>query len=135
MKKVMVFGTFDLFHPGHQYFLNEAKKYGDYLVVVVARDETVKKVKNKVPIICEHERVSTIEECSSADKAVLGSLTDKYRVIKEEKPDVICLGYDQEFFIDKLSDKLIEFELKTEIVRLKSFKPDQYKSSLLACRL
>jgi len=43
------------------------------------------------------------------------------------------LGYDQEFFIENLGKKLQEFGLeKTKIIRLASFKPEQYKSSLLA---
>lgn len=45
MKKVMTFGTFDVFHPGHLYYLREAKKLGNYLVTVVARDETVLNIK------------------------------------------------------------------------------------------
>lgn len=44
-KIVMAFGTFDVFHPGHEYYLTQAKKYGDILIVVVARDKTVEKVK------------------------------------------------------------------------------------------
>ena len=47
MKKVLVFGTYDIFHKGHEYFLKESKKKGDYLIVVVARDSTVKKIKEK----------------------------------------------------------------------------------------
>jgi cytidyltransferase-like protein len=42
---VMVFGTFDGIHDGHRYFLNEAKKFGDKLVVAVAKDTTVKTLK------------------------------------------------------------------------------------------
>ena len=49
MKTVMCAGTFDTIHPGHLYFLSEAKKYGDKLIVVVARDETSEKMKGKKP--------------------------------------------------------------------------------------
>ena len=48
MKTVMAFGTFDLMHPGHEYFLRQAKKRGDYLIAVIARDSTVKKLKGKL---------------------------------------------------------------------------------------
>jgi FAD synthetase len=44
-KVVMTFGTFDMFHPGHRYYLSEARKEGDVLVVIVARDITVEKLK------------------------------------------------------------------------------------------
>jgi len=44
-KVVMTFGTFDMFHPGHRYYLSEARKYGDILIVVVALDATVERLK------------------------------------------------------------------------------------------
>jgi len=73
-----------------------------------------------------------IQESALADEVILGSLGDKYAIIKKRKPNVICLGYDQEFFIENLKSKLKEFGLiKTEIIRLKSYKPEIYKSSKL----
>ena len=45
MKKVMVFGTFDGLHEGHLDFFRQAREYGDYLIVAVARDVNVKKIK------------------------------------------------------------------------------------------
>jgi choline-phosphate cytidylyltransferase len=132
MKKVLVFGTFDIFHEGHRNFLKQAREYGDFLRVVVARDKTVSFVKKHETKDNEQIRKRNIEESGLADNVVLGSLGDKYEVIKEFQPDVICLGYDQEFFIEKLQEKLLEFGLeKTEIVRLKPYKPELYKSSLL----
>ena len=47
MVKVMATGTFDLLHMGHIYYLKEAKKLGDILSVVVARDSTVRKLKHE----------------------------------------------------------------------------------------
>ncbi|MEI6711388.1 MAG: adenylyltransferase/cytidyltransferase family protein [bacterium] len=41
----MTFGTFDRFHPGHEYYLREAKKLGDTLITIVARDNTVERIK------------------------------------------------------------------------------------------
>ncbi|GBE16442.1 glycerol-3-phosphate cytidylyltransferase [bacterium BMS3Abin15] len=132
MKKVMIFGTFDIFHPGHQSFLEQAKKCGDYLIVVVARDETVVKVKKQGTINNERKRLETIKKNELSDKVVMGSLGDKYEVLKKHKPDVICLGYDQKFFVDKLKDKLEEFKLNnTKIIKLKSYRPEIYKSSKL----
>lgn len=132
MKKVLVFGTFDIFHEGHRNFLKQARERADFLRVVVARDETVEKNKGHVTWNKEEVRKKKIEESGLADEVVLGSLGDKYEIIKEYQPDVICLGYDQEFFIEKLEDKLREFGLnKTKIFRLKPFKSEIYKSSLL----
>lgn len=130
MKKVMAFGTFDVFHKGHENFLKQAKKLGDYLIIVVARDKTVKHIKKQYPRNKEWERVRTLLESRMADEVVLGALKDKYEIIKKYKPDVIALGYDQEAFVDKLREKLLEYGLtKTKIVRLKPFHPERYKSS------
>lgn len=131
-KKVMVFGTFDIFHLGHRSFLRQAKENGDYLTVVVARDKTVKSVKKQDTKNKEQARLENVQKSMLADKVVLGSLGDKYEVIKKYKPDVICLGYDQKFFIKNLKSKLKDFGLvETEVVRLKSYKPEIYKSSKL----
>ena len=133
MKKVLVFGTFDIFHEGHRYFLSQAKKQGDFLRVVVARDKTVAQVKNKKSLNSEQQRLEKIKNSGLADEAVLGNLEDKYAVVKDYAPDVICLGYDQEFFIENLEKKLQEFGLeKTKIIRLDSHRHDVFKSSLLA---
>ncbi len=131
-KKVMVFGTFDIFHPGHRYFLREAKKLGDYLVVVVARDKTVEKVKKEKPYHNEEERKRVLEKSKIADKVILGNLGNKYKVIKDYRPDVIALGYDQKIFTDKLTEKLKELNLvDVKIKRLAAYQPYKYKSSLL----
>lgn len=129
--KMMVFGTFDIFHKGHKNFLQQARRYGDYLIVVVARDKTVAKIKNKLPQNNERARLQAIVKTGLADKVVLGNIKDKYKVIKKFKPDIICLGYDQKAFTEKLEGKLQEFVLsKTKIVRLKSYKAEEYKSSM-----
>ncbi len=45
----MVFGTFDRLHPGHVFFLKKARELGDYLIVVIARSETVEMLKRHAP--------------------------------------------------------------------------------------
>ena len=128
----MVFGTFDVFHKGHESFLRQAYYYGDFLVAVVARDETVAKVKKRRTKNNERKRLLVLKKSGLVDKAILGNLGDKYAVIKKYKPDVIALGYDQDVFVSELKNKLIEFKLdKTRLVRLKSYYPKKYKSSLL----
>ena len=129
MKKVLVFGTFDYLHDGHINFFKQAKKFGDYLVVLVAKDETVLDIKKNQTVFDEQTRLKKVEECGLADEVVLGSKGDKYEILKIIKPTVICLGYDQSAFVDKLEEKLKEFALSAEIVRLKSYKPEIYKSS------
>lgn len=130
MKKVLVFGTFDVFHPGHDFFLREAKRYGDLLYVVVARDKTVKLVKGKLPRFNENERLRILNSLIYVEKAVLGYEGDKYHIIEEIKPDIICLGYDQVHFIDRLEENLRKRRMTLRIIRIeKSYKPEIYKSS------
>ncbi|MFA6383592.1 MAG: adenylyltransferase/cytidyltransferase family protein [Parcubacteria group bacterium] len=130
--RVMVFGTFDIFHPGHRSFLRQAKKLGDYLIVVVARDKTVEITKKQKPINKEAIRVKIIKNSQLADKVILGGIGDKYAVIKKHRPDIICLGYDQKYFIDGLREELERSGLKkTKIIKLKSYRPEIYKTSKL----
>ena len=132
MKKVMVFGTFDIFHKGHINFLQQARRQGDFLIVVVARDETVAEIKKQKTRNKEQKRKRILENSHLADKIILGNLGDKYAVIKKYQPDIICLGYDQKVYVDKLKDKLQQFGMeKTRIKKLKHFHPEKYKSSLL----
>ncbi len=128
----MTFGTFDIFHPGHENFLKQAHQYGNYLIVVIARDKTIEKVKGNLPQNNETTRRQIIAESNLADKVILGNLEDKYEVIKKYQPEIICLGYDQKAFIENLEGKLKEFNLPdTKIVRLKPYYPEKYKSSKL----
>ena len=127
-KRVLAFGTFDGFHPGHRHYLAAAAGYGD-LTVVVARDSTVQKVKGRPPMRSEDERLRTLLEAGY--HAVLGSQGDKYAVLQVFKPEVICLGYDQVAFTDGLREACEKEGLACRIVRIDAFKPDVYKSSLL----
>jgi FAD synthetase len=127
--KVLTFGTFDIFHPGHLSYLKQAKEYGDELVIIVSRDETVKQVKGKYPRNSEEFRLNKIQELDFINKVRMGNLGDPYGIIKEEKPDIICLGYDQDSFTLDLEKKVKEFKLNTKIVRAQAYKPEKYKSS------
>jgi FAD synthetase len=131
MKKVMAFGTFDIFHPGHRSYLEQSKEAGDYLIVVVARDKTVLKIKKQRTANSEQKRLKNVKISSLADKVVLGNLKNKYAVVKKFQPDIIALGYDQKVDLKELEDKLKGFHLKTNIIRLKACKPEIYKSSKL----
>lgn len=130
-KKVMVFGTFDYFHAGHENFLEQAKMLGDFLIVIISRDKTVQKIKGEPPRFAETTRLETVKKNPNVDTAVLGDLSDHYKAIKKYRPDVIALGYDQHVFTLRLKKILIDAKLNTEIHRLKAYKPDIYKSSIM----
>jgi FAD synthetase len=127
----MVFGTFDLLHKGHEHFLREAAGMGDELVVVVARDSTVRSVKRRNPVESESERRVKLEKTGIASRVLLGSAGDKYGVIRKERPDIICLGYDQVPFTGGLEKFLRDNGLRTDVVRLGAHRPDVFKTSII----
>ncbi len=108
--------------------LKEAKEYGDYLVVVVARDNTVEKVKWRRPYNNQETRIKNVETLGLANKILLGYVDNKHRIVAEEKPQVVALGYDQKFFLDDLEKVLDD---SARIVRLSPYIPEKYKSSKL----
>ena len=121
MVKVMATGTFDLLHPGHIYYLKEAKKLGDKLAVVVATDATVRRLKHE-PINPEEIRLSLIKELKIVDEAYLGHEDDMYEVAKEINPDIIALGFDQIHDENKIKSELKKRKINAKVVRLTEFK-------------
>lgn len=120
MVKVMATGTFDLLHMGHIYYLKEAKKLGDKLVVVIARDSTVRRLKHE-PVTPEEMRLNLIKELKMVDEAVLGHKDDMYEVLKEIKPDIIALGYDQIHDEKKIKQELKKRKIEAKVVRLPKY--------------
>jgi cytidyltransferase-like protein len=92
---VLTGGVFDILHPGHIYTLEQAKKYGDILVVVIATDETVKKTKKRSPLHNQKTRLKLVSSLSIVDLAIPGKKNWKH-VLKQVSPDVVVFGYDQE---------------------------------------
>lgn len=120
MVKVMATGVFDILHLGHLYFLKEAKKLGDELVVVVATDKTAEKLKHN-PITSQDMRVQMVGELKPVDKAVLGYEDDRYKIVKELKPDIIALGFDQKHDEEIIKKDLKEMGMDVKVVRLEPF--------------
>ncbi|OGL73126.1 hypothetical protein A3E39_04505 [Candidatus Uhrbacteria bacterium RIFCSPHIGHO2_12_FULL_60_25] len=131
MSTVLVLGTFDGLHKGHEDYFRQAKEYGDRVIAVVARDRTVLDVKGQLPRRGEEVRRRAVHDHGLVDCAVLGRDGDKLDVICDLKPDVIVLGYDQEAFTEGLEDALRARGLNCRVVRAEPFQPDVYKSSLL----
>jgi len=118
--KVMATGTFDLLHLGHIYFLKEAKKLGDKLMVVVATDSTVRKLKHE-PINTEKIRLKLIKELKIVDEAYLGYEDDMYEIVKEKKPDIIALGFDQIHNEKKITSELKKRNINAKVLRLSEY--------------
>ena len=91
----MATGVFDLLHLGHVYFLTEARRLGDELVVVVARDSTARRFKHE-PITSESSRVQLVAALKPVDRAVLGHEGGSiYDNLDEIRPNIIAHGFDQ----------------------------------------
>ena len=123
MVRVMASGVFDLLHTGHLHYLEEAKKLGDELIVVVARDSTVRKEKHE-PITPEDVRRELVDALKPVDEAVLGKEGDMFEVVEGIKPDVIALGHDQEHDEDAIRAELEKRGLDVEVVRLSKLGTD-----------
>ena len=134
--KVLAFGTFDLLHKGHIFYLKQAKKFGDELYVMVACDQAVKWAKGFSPEENERERLEKVRRLKFVDYAWIGEpvaeVRDYLRPILKVKPDIIFLGYDQalkeEAWLKKEAKKMAP---EPSIMRAKSFKTDIYKTSIL----
>jgi len=125
MTKVMVFGTFDIIHPGHIYFLKESKKYGDELIIVVARDTNVMILKGHESKFSEAKRVEKIKKLGLGNIVMLGDKKDYFKVIEKNDPDIICLGYDQGTHqVEKKFPKI-------KFIKIEPYKEHIYKSSKL----
>jgi FAD synthetase len=91
-KRILAGGCFNLIHRGHLYFLKEAKKLGNELIVVLAHDKN-----NKKPYAVPAKiRKKELERLGIANKVLIGNFNDKTKLVRELKPNVIALGYDQD---------------------------------------
>ncbi|MEM2918556.1 MAG: adenylyltransferase/cytidyltransferase family protein [Candidatus Altiarchaeota archaeon] len=129
MKKVVATGVFGILHPGHLLFLREAKKLGDKLIVIVARDENVKKKKNDFLIIPEKQRLEIIKAIRYVDMAILGDEKDIFKPIERIKPDIIVLGKNQEIDEAFLEEELKKRNLKAKVIRIKKFFSGELNST------
>jgi FAD synthetase len=133
LKKVVIFGVFDGIHEGHRRFIKQAIKQGEKLVVIVARDKTVQKLKNKIPINNEIDRLNTISNLEEIDLAFLGDGEQGvYSILKEINPDIIYLGYDQKDLHSDLKEKIESgFLPQIELIFGEAYQPELFHSSIL----
>lgn len=127
MKRVVATGTFDILHPGHIYFLEESRKLGDELWVIVSRENNVKH--KPKPIVSEEQRLTMVQALKCVDHAVLGDQTDMFKPIREIGPSVITLGFNQYFSEEKLKASLTERGISAAVVRIPAFTDAAFTSS------
>lgn len=129
MKTVLAFGTFDILHPGHISYLKQAKSLGDRLVVIVATDGNVMKIKGKSPTQGQGDRLAIIRELRFVDDAFVGFEDDMIKSVEKINPDIVALGYDQMPSEQELDGKLRARGINAKIVRLKASNELEHKSA------
>jgi rfaE bifunctional protein nucleotidyltransferase chain/domain len=93
---ILAGGCFDILHVGHVRFLSEAKKMGDYLIVLLENDKNVKKLKGENrPVFIQKERAEMLSALGSVDLIVLlpamESDSDYLSLVRIIKPDIIAV--------------------------------------------
>lgn len=132
MKKVLVFGIFDKVHKGHIDFFRQAKKHGDVLIVAVGQPAASREIKSKLPKYSLKERIKFVQDSPNIDKAAPGDKAlGSYKIVESEKPDIICLGYDQKALAEDLRQWMQKNDIKIPLKFLKPYKPDVYHTGIL----
>lgn len=127
MKTVVATGTFDLLHPGHLYYLEESRRLGDELHVIIARDANVRHKPR--PVIPEDQRMKMVGALKPVDHAVLGDLHDMFRPIREIQPAIITIGFNQHFDEAKLVADLRSRGISSDVVRIDQYPGDSCSST------
>src|SRR3989344_7302075 len=125
MVRIMIFGTFDMLHEGHLDFFRQARSLaaGPHLIVSIARDASVARVKGAPPRRTESERLVLVQGSEFVDEAVLGDESGYVEHIRRARPDIIALGYDQSGeYVEHLKADLTRARLGAKEVRLKAFE-------------
>ncbi|MBT4857342.1 adenylyltransferase/cytidyltransferase family protein [Candidatus Uhrbacteria bacterium] len=132
MKSVAVFGAFDILHPGHKAFLNQAAALGDKLTVYLALDEIIVELKGREPVQEFKVRKAALEALTDVDEVQKGDhVLGNYRGISISQPDAIVLGYDQGELEKDLKRWMKKFRIEIPIIHTESFHPETYKTSKL----
>ena len=115
---VLAGGCFDILHVGHVRFLSEAKRMGDYLVVLLENDKNVKKLKGKNrPIFIQKERAEMLSALGSVDLVVLlptmENDSDYLNLVMKIKPDIIVVT-ENDLYVEKkkLQAEIVGGELR-----------------------
>ncbi|MED5452850.1 MAG: adenylyltransferase/cytidyltransferase family protein [Candidatus Thermoplasmatota archaeon] len=122
----MAVGVFDLLHAGHLHYVEQAKRLGDELVVVVAHDDTVRKQKHE-PITSHELRCRMVSGLKPVDTAMVGNppTSPIFDILDVVKPDIIALGYDQKHSVDAIREGLDGHgHSHIEVVRVEGLSDD-----------
>ncbi len=94
-KIVFTNGCFDILHPGHMRYLFAARELGDYLIVAVNSDSSVKQIKGDArPITLQEERAELVAALGCVDGVTIFDEDNPLRVIEYLLPDILVKGTD-----------------------------------------
>jgi len=130
IKVVLTGGVYDIIHPGHIHTLKNSKQEGDLLIVSIARDNRVIKIKGRKPINNERRRTILVSSIRYVDFTLLGSKGDIFGIVKKIKPNIITIGYDQTHQISELRRRVKINNLNIKIKKLDSPIPHVKSSNL-----
>jgi len=131
MKKVVVAGTFDILHLGHLALFKQARRQGDHLTVIVSRDENARQIKGVKPLFTAAERKELLSHLDLIDEVRIGEKQSGLKIIKKIKPDIVLVGYDQDIDLVALQQQLVNWGLKTRVIRARPYQPKIYKSGVI----
>jgi cytidyltransferase-like protein len=122
----IVFGVFDGLHEGHRFFLTQAKKLCEKLVVVLTPSETSKLLKGRSPHFSYEEREKELLKFDQSLEIVPADTEPgAWKIFRDRAFDRVILGYDQSGIAKELEKMSMPF------IVLDAHRPETYKSSLL----
>ena len=130
LRVVLAGGVFDIIHPGHIHTLNDAKKLGDVLVVVVATDKTAIKMKKREPLHSAELRQELVSSLNMVDLCIIGDEDDIFKTVDLVKPQIIALGYDQTHQEKFITEGCKKINLDVTVARLESPRPETSSSKI-----
>lgn len=105
MKRIITFGTFDVFHIGHLRILERARALGDYLIVGISTDQMNFDKKGRYPVYNQEERREIIAALRCVDEVFWEeSLAQKRQYLQTYRADVLVMGDDWAGKFDEFMD-------------------------------
>ena len=114
---VVTNGCFDILHVGHVRYLKKTKEFGDYLIVMLNSDFSVKSIKGEGrPINCEADRAEILSSLSCVDYVVLFDEKSPAKLLEDIKPNVYTKGAD--YTIETLPERdiVLKNNIKVEFI-------------------
>lgn len=131
-KIVTTNGVFDILHIGHIRYLKKAKKLGDFLIVALNSDASVKKIKGtRRPINSENDRAEALAALEFVDNVVIFSEENPIKLLAAIKPDIHAKGGD--YKISQMTEREIVETNNGKIVLIPQIKG--YSTSNLIKRI